>query len=79
MSQGAADSGATALGQGAAKVPETWRPGIANYQQVDHVVVREGGRILGRDGNPIVGSLQKNPEAHTPLSDWLNLASWNKP
>ena len=49
------------------------------YQQVDHVVVRSVERILGRDGKPIVGSLQENPEAHIPLSDWLNWTSWNMP
>jgi len=49
------------------------------YQQVDHVVVRSGGRILGRDCKPIDGSLQENPEAHIPLSDWLNWTSWNTP
>jgi len=48
-------------------------------QQVDHVVVRSGGRILGPDGEPIVGSLRDNPQAHLPLSDWLNWTSWNAP
>jgi hypothetical protein len=48
-------------------------------QQVDHVVVRSGGRILGPDGKPIVGSLKGNPQAHIPLSDWLNWTSWNMP
>jgi hypothetical protein len=28
-------------------------------QRVDHVVVRDGGRIVGPDGNPIIGSLKK--------------------
>jgi hypothetical protein len=48
-------------------------------QQVDHVVVRSNGRILGPDGNPIVGSLAQNPQAHIPLSDWLKWSNWNKP
>jgi hypothetical protein len=48
-------------------------------QQVDHVIVRSGGRILGLDGKPIVGSLKQNPDAHIPLSDWLNWTSWNAP
>ncbi|GAB3851833.1 hypothetical protein GCM10028801_01970 [Nocardioides maradonensis] len=48
-------------------------------QQVDHVIVRSGGRILGPDGKPIVGSLKQNPDAHIPLSDWLNWTSWNAP
>jgi hypothetical protein len=48
-------------------------------QQVDHVVVRSGGQILGPDGKPIVGSLAQNPQAHIPLSDWLNWSSWSMP
>lgn len=36
-------------------------PGVRGAsQQVDHVVVRIGGRILGPDGKPIVGSLADN-------------------
>ena len=48
-------------------------------QQVDHVVVRSGGRIIGPDGKPIVGTLKENPDAHIPLSDWLNWTSGNSP
>ena len=48
-------------------------------QQVDHVVVRSGGQILGPDGKPIVGSLSQNPQAHIPLSDWLTWSSWSTP
>lgn len=48
-------------------------------QQVDHVVVRSGGRTLGPDGKPITGALRDNPQAHIPLSDWLNWTSWNAP
>lgn len=48
-------------------------------QRVDHVIVRKGGRILGPDGKPIVGSLKQNPDAHIPLSDWLNWTSWDTP
>jgi RHS repeat-associated protein len=48
-------------------------------QQVDHVVVRYNGRILGPDGQPITGSLRDNPGAHIPLSDWLNWSSWFAP
>lgn len=48
-------------------------------QQVDHVVVRSGGKILGPDGQPITGSLKQNPQAHIPLSDWLKWTHWNAP
>jgi Pretoxin HINT domain len=48
-------------------------------QQVDHVVVRSGGQILGPDGVPIDGPLAANPAAHIPLSDWLGWALWNEP
>lgn len=48
-------------------------------QQVDHVVVRSGGRILGPDGKPIVGSLSQNPQAHIPLSEWRTWSSWSTP
>lgn len=48
-------------------------------QQIDHVVVRSGGRVLGPDGKPIVGSLSQNPQAHIPLSDWLTWSSWSTP
>ena len=46
-------------------------------QQVDHVVVRSGGQVLGPDAKPIVGSIKDNPQAHIPLSEWLNWRSWN--
>jgi len=49
-------------------------------QQVDHVVVRSGGKVLGRDGQPIVGSIKENyDEAHIPLSEWLTWQHWNAP
>lgn len=48
-------------------------------QQVDHVVVHSGGRILGPDGKPIIGSLRENPQAHIPVSYWRNWTSWNAP
>ena len=47
-------------------------------QREDHVVVRRGGRIIGRDGNPLPGdgSLKENPElGHIPLSEWLKWPS----
>jgi hypothetical protein len=48
-------------------------------QQVDHVIVRSGGPVLGRDGQSVVGSVKQNPDAHIPLSEWINWSSWNKP
>jgi hypothetical protein len=48
-------------------------------QQVDHVVVRSGGSVLGPDGQPIVGSIASNPQSHIPLTDWLNWSEWNAP
>lgn len=36
-------------------------------------------RGLGPDGNPIVGSIKNNPQAHIPLSEWLKGKSWNYP
>ena len=48
-----------------------------SHQQVDHVRVNKGGQVIGRDGNPILKSdtnpYPKNaPEAHIPLSEWIN-------
>jgi hypothetical protein len=48
-------------------------------QQVDHVIVRSGGNVLGPDGLPITGSIKQNPQAHIPLDDWLSWTSWNAP
>ena len=49
-------------------------------QKVDHVVVRSGGTVIGRDGSPIPGSIRSNPaEAHIPLSEYRNWSRWNKP
>jgi X-X-X-Leu-X-X-Gly heptad repeat protein len=50
------------------------------YQQVDHVVVNRGGKIIGRNGEPIKGSIKENAyEAHIPLSEWLTWNSWDSP
>ncbi|MET9018246.1 RHS repeat-associated core domain-containing protein [Streptomyces olivaceoviridis] len=50
------------------------------YQQVDHVVINSGGKILGRDGRPIEGDIKSNAyEAHIPLEEWLKWKSWNSP
>lgn len=48
-------------------------------QQVDHVVINRGGRPIGPDGSPITGPLRDHPEAHIPLSQWLEWKSWFAP
>ncbi|MEV4731932.1 putative T7SS-secreted protein [Saccharopolyspora sp. NPDC049426] len=49
-------------------------------QQVDHVIVRDQGKVIGRDGEPISGSVKQDPEnAHIPLSEWKQWKSWNHP
>lgn len=49
-------------------------------QQVDHVVVRSNGKVIGADGRPIGGSIKQNHEAaHIPLSDYVKWKKWNSP
>jgi hypothetical protein len=49
-------------------------------QQVDHVVVRYNGQVIGRNGQPISGSIAQNAEqAHIPLSEWQTWNSWFAP
>jgi RHS repeat-associated protein len=49
-------------------------------QQVPHVVVRSDGKVIGRDGKPINGSIDQDAEnAHIPLSEWKTWSSWNAP
>jgi hypothetical protein len=49
-------------------------------QQVDHVLVRRNGQVIGRDGNPISGSIKDNfDQAHIPLSEWQKWSSWDHP
>ncbi|MBT2441830.1 hypothetical protein J7E93_17275 [Streptomyces sp. ISL-36] len=52
-------------------------------QQVHHVVINSGGKIIGRDGNPIKGAINQSEHnaymAHIPLEDWLKWKSWNSP
>jgi uncharacterized protein RhaS with RHS repeats len=56
--------------------PENSQPS----QQVDHVVVRDKGRVIGRDGKPIDGSIKQNPsQSHIPMSEWSSWSKWNKP
>ncbi|WP_432171028.1 hypothetical protein [Streptomyces sp. 1222.5] len=53
------------------------------FQQVDHVVINSGGRIIGRDGKPVKGAIDLNEHnsymAHIPLEDWLKWEKWNTP
>jgi hypothetical protein len=47
-------------------------------QQVDHVVVRSNGKVVGSDGSPISGSVKQSPEkAHIPLIDYIKWKKWN--
>lgn len=49
-------------------------------QQVDHVIVRDGGKVIGRDGEPLSGPIKHNPDdAHIPLKEWKQWKSWNHP
>jgi hypothetical protein len=49
-------------------------------QQVDHVIVRRNGQVIGRNGQPISGSIADNAvEAHIPLSEWLTWRTWDAP
>ncbi|MDM8549433.1 hypothetical protein QUF72_05110 [Desulfobacterales bacterium HSG2] len=49
-------------------------------QQVDHVVVRYRGHVIGRGGNPISGSIRNDPvNAHIPIKDWLQWRNWYSP
>jgi len=49
-------------------------------QQVDHVVVRQNGQVVGRSGQPISGSIADSAvEAHIPLSEWLTWSNWYAP
>ncbi|WP_432028187.1 hypothetical protein [Streptomyces sp. 1222.5] len=53
------------------------------FQQVDHVVINSGGRIIGRDGKPVKGAIDLHEHnsymAHIPLEDWLKWEKWNTP
>ncbi|UNO42984.1 pre-toxin TG domain-containing protein [Streptomyces sp. MST-110588] len=50
------------------------------YQQVDHVVINSGGKVVGRNGKQISGSIENDPrEAHIPLDEWVKWKEWNKP
>ncbi|WP_039458705.1 hypothetical protein [Candidatus Jidaibacter acanthamoebae] len=54
------------------------------HQQVDHVRINYNGQVIGRDGKPILQTdktprPREAPEAHIPLSEWLQWKEWNKP
>ena len=47
-------------------------------QRVDHVVIRSGGIIRGRDGQPLKGRIDKDGEnSHIPLREYGNWNSWS--
>ena len=49
-------------------------------QQVEHVVVRSLGVVLGRDGKPITGTIKDDPiNAHIPLEEYRQWRTWNHP
>ncbi|PHM51185.1 DUF6862 domain-containing protein [Xenorhabdus sp. KK7.4] len=49
-------------------------------QQVDHVIIRHNGQVIGKDGKPIKGSIADNAEkAHIPLSEYKKWKNWNSP
>lgn len=49
-------------------------------QQVDHVILRKEGQVIGKNGQPIAGSIKNNPtEAHIPLDEWLEWQTWYAP
>jgi hypothetical protein len=49
-------------------------------QRVDHVIVRKDGKVVGRNGEPIEGSIKDDPtNAHIPMKDWEQWSSWDKP
>lgn len=49
-------------------------------QRVDHVIVRQNGQVIGRNGRPINGSIADNAvEAHIPLDEWKKWSSWSSP
>ncbi|MFD6997813.1 hypothetical protein ACFWA5_16400 [Streptomyces mirabilis] len=53
------------------------------FQQVDHVVINSGGKVIGRDGKPIKGAIDANEHnsymARIPLDERLKWEKWNGP
>lgn len=51
-------------------------------QQVDHVVVRRHGQIIGRDGKPLKPGTKMGDDpanTHIPLDEWIKWKSWFSP
>ncbi|WP_198015399.1 MULTISPECIES: PAAR domain-containing protein [unclassified Psychrobacter] len=49
-------------------------------QQVDHVIINNNGRIIGRNGEPIKGTIKDNwDQAHIPLKEYEQWNKWNSP
>jgi len=49
-------------------------------QQQDLVVVRRDGKVIGRDGKPIKGSVKDDfDNAHIPYKEWKKWGKWYEP
>lgn len=49
-------------------------------QQVDHVIVRYNGKVIGRDGKPVSGSIKDHAEeVHIPLNEYRKWKNWYSP
>jgi hypothetical protein len=48
-------------------------------QQVDHVIVRHRGKVIGPDGRPVPSSISDSYESHIPLKEWLKWSTWWTP
>ncbi|WP_341258423.1 hypothetical protein [Gordonia malaquae] len=50
-------------------------------QRPDHVIVIKNGRVIGRDGRPFPPGtrIDKTPEAHIPLREWMTWKTWDHP
>jgi hypothetical protein len=52
-------------------------------QRVDYVKIIHNGKVIGRDGNPIMGKENgldpaDNPRAHIPKDEWVKWNEWNE-
>lgn len=50
-------------------------------QQVDHVRINSGGKMVGRDGTLYATEAAKQvpKEVHIPYTEWITWSAWNKP